>query len=119
MAPTYRTSGRLIVVALAAIAVAACAAPKRTKRPIPADRPATAADDTDPPPQVSACRSYADNVAGRQMQRDFDSIQGNFQGGSSPVFEDFARMDAQRYYRQLYESCLSQQRSRDAQKTKR
>lgn len=123
MTPIYRTAGRLIVVALVAVAIAACAAPKRAKRPIPADRPATAVDDSDPPPQVSACRSYADNMAGRQMQRDFDSIQGNFQGGSSQVFEDFARMDAQRYYRQLYESCLSQQRSRDvpneAQNTKR
>lgn len=113
------TIGRLTVVALTAISIAACAAPKRAKRPVPIDRPAAAAEESGPPPQVSACRSYADNMAGRQMERDFDSIQGNFQGGSSQVFEDFARMDAQRYYRQLYESCLSQQRSRDSQESKR
>lgn len=113
----YRMSGRLIVVALATAAIAACAAPKQVKQPVPAsNRPAVDVVETETPPQISACRSYADNMAGRQMQRDFDSIQGNFQGGSSQVFQDFARMDAQRYYRQLYESCLSQQRSRDTQK---
>lgn len=117
MTSIYRTSGRLIVVALAAAAIAACAAPKQVKQPAPVrDRPAVDVVETETPPQISACRSYADHMAGRQMQRDFDSIQGNFQGGSSQVFEDFARMDAQRYYRQLYESCLSQQRSRNAQK---
>jgi len=119
LTPLYRTSGRVIVVAFAVVAIAACAAPKRAKRPAPVDRPAAAVDDSDPPPQISACRNYADTMAGRQMQRDFDSIQGNFQGGSSPVFRDFARMDAQRYYRQLYESCLNQQRSRDGQESKR
>lgn len=119
LTPFTRTTGRFVVVALAAVAIAACAAPKRAKRPIPVDRPAVGAAESGPPPQVSACRSYADNMAGRQMQRDFDSIQGNFQGGSSQVFEDFARMDAQRYYRQLYESCLSQQRSRSSQESKR
>jgi hypothetical protein len=110
-------SGRLLVVALTALAVASCAAPKRAKRPAPVSAPANA--DAGPPPQISACREYADTMAGRQMQQDFDSIQGNFQGGSSQVFQDFARMDAQRYYRQLYESCLSQHRSRDADSTSR
>lgn len=105
-----RPSGRLAVVVLIILAVAACAAPqKRVKRPAPVDRPT--AGDSGPPPQVSACREYADNMAGRQLQQDYDSIQGNFQGGSSQVFRDFAHMDAQRYYQQLYESCLSQQRS--------
>lgn len=119
MIPLYRTSGRLIVVAFAVVAIAACAAPKRAKRPAPVDAPAAAVEDSGPAPQISACRNYADTMAGRQMQRDFDSIQGNFQGGSSPVFKDFARMDAQRYYRQLYESCLNQQRSRASQESQR
>lgn len=105
---SIRVSGRLTVIALTVLAIAACAAPKRAKRPAPVDRPAVS--DSGPPPQVTGCREYADTMAGRQMQQDFDSIQGNFQGGSSQVFRDFARMDAQRYYRQLYESCLSQQR---------
>jgi hypothetical protein len=105
---SIQTVGRLALIAVTATAIVACAAPKRTKRPLPANRPAVS--DSGPPPQVSACREYADTMAGRQMQQDFDSIQGNFEGGSSQVFRDFARMDAQRYYRQLYESCLSQQR---------
>jgi hypothetical protein len=110
-------SGRLLVVALTVFAVAACAAPKRAKRPAPVNDPAVS--DSGPPPQVSACRNYADSMAGRQMEQDFDSMHGNFQGGSSQVFQDFARMDAQRYYRQLYESCLSQHRSREGEATSR
>src|SRR3546814_2788381 len=58
-----------------------CAAQKRTKRPPPPDRPATS--DAGPPPHVSGCREYADGMAGRQMERDFDSISGNFEGGRS------------------------------------
>jgi len=105
-----RLSGRVVLVVLISLAITACAAQqKRAKRPAPVDRPT--AGDSGPPPQVSACREYADNMAGRQLQQDYDSIQGNFQGGSSQVFRDFAHMDAQRYYQQLYESCLSQQRS--------
>jgi hypothetical protein len=108
---SIRMIGRFLVVAIAAVAIGACAAPtKRAKRPAPPpDRPV--ATDEAPPPNVSDCRQYADSMAGRQMERDFDSISGNFEGGSSQVFQDFARMDAQRYYRQLYESCLSQQRA--------
>ena len=108
---------RLAVIVLTVAAIAACAAPKRAKRPAPADRPAVG--DLGPPPQVSACRAYADNMAGRQMEQEFDSIQGNFQGGSSQVFRDFARMDAQRYYQQLYESCLSQHRGGGSDATSR
>lgn len=104
-----RLAGRLFVAAVVAVAIAGCAAQKRAKRPPPPDRPATS--DAGPPPHVSDCREYADSMAGRQMERDFDSISGNFEGGSSQVFQDFARLDAQRYYRQLYESCLSQHRS--------
>lgn len=107
---SYRMAGRLVVAAAVALALAACAAPaKRVKRPAPPERPAAA--DAGPPPHVTDCRQFADSLAGRQMERDFDAISGNFQGGSSQVFQDFARMDAQRYYQQLYESCLSEQRA--------
>lgn len=104
-----RLATRLIAVAILAVTVAACAQQKRAKRPPPADRPAVS--ESGPPPNVTDCREYADSMAGRQMERDFDSISGNFEGGSSQVFQDFARMDAQRYYQQLYESCLSQHRA--------
>jgi hypothetical protein len=113
------TVGRLLLVAATVIAVTACAAQKRAKWPPPVSAPARANADSGPPPQISACREYADTMAGRQMQRDFDSIQGNFEGGSSQVFQDFARMDAQRYYRQLYESCLSQHRAPTEESTSR
>lgn len=113
------TVGRLVVIAMAVLAIAACAAQKRAKRPAPVSAPARANADSGPPPQISACREYADTMAGRQMQQDFDSIQGNFEGGSSQVFQDFARMDAQRYYRQLYESCLSQHRGPTEESTSR
>jgi hypothetical protein len=109
--------GRIIVVVLAMLAIAACASPKRAKYTPPASR--AAASDSGPPPQVSACREYADNMAGRQLQQDYDSINGNFQGGSSQVFRDFAHMDAQRYYRQLYESCLSEHRARSGEAASR
>lgn len=102
-------AGRLVVAATVAVAVVACAAPKRATRSAPPERPASA--DAGPPPHVTDCRQFADNLAGRQMERDFDAISGNFRGGSSQVFQDFARMDARRYYQQLYESCLSEQRA--------
>lgn len=102
-------TGRIAVALFVAVAIAGCAAQKRAKRPAPAERPAVS--ESGPPPNVTDCREYADSMAGRQMERDFDSISGNFEGGSSQVFQDFARMDAQRYYRQLYESCLSQHRA--------
>jgi hypothetical protein len=105
---SIRVTGRLIVVVLTALAIVACASPKRAKYSPPASR--SAANDSGPPPQVSACREYADNMAGRQLQQDYDSINGSFQGGGQ-VFRDFAHMDAKRYYRQLYESCLSQHRA--------
>ncbi len=50
------------------------------------------------------------------MQREFDVMSGNFRGGDSRVFKDFARADAEKYQRQLYESCLNNQRSRQIQK---
>ena len=40
-------------------------------------------------------------------------MSGNFRGGDSPLFQEFARMDAVKYRRQLYESCLSNQRARE------
>jgi hypothetical protein len=105
----FAMTGRFLLAAAVAVAIAACAAPaKRATRPTP-ERPAAA--DAGPPPNVSNCREFADGMAGRQMERDFDSISGNFEGGSSRVFQDFARLDAQRYRQQLYESCLSQQRA--------
>ena len=99
-----------IGLAIAAIAVAGCAA---KKRPLPAAPSGTGA--AGPPPHVTSCREYADQMAGRQLQQDLDSISGNFRGGDSRVFGDFARMDAKKYYQQLYESCLSNQRARRQQ----
>lgn len=110
-------SGRVVVAALMILAVSACASQKRAKRHTPVDRPV--AGSSGPPPQVSACREYADTMAGRQLQQDYDSIQGNFQGGSSQVFRDFAHLDAQHYYRQLYESCLSQHRASETEAVNR
>ena len=110
MSPFSRFSGRLALVAIVVLGVAACSSFQKSKKPAPAPAREKASSDIGPPPNVSACRAYADQMAGRQLEQDYDSIQGNFQGGSSPVFRDFARMDAERYYRQLYESCLSQHR---------
>lgn len=108
---SFRLAVRCVVVLFLATALVACAQQqRRAKRPLPPERPA-ASETAGPPPNVSECREYADTMAGRQMERDFDSISGNFEGGSSQVFQDFARLDAQRYYRQLYESCLSQHRA--------
>lgn len=105
-----RFPGRLALVAVLLIGVAACSSFQKSSKSAPAPAREKASSDIGPPPNVSACRAYADQMAGRQLEQDYDSIQGNFQGGSSPVFRDFARMDAERYYRQLYESCLSQHR---------
>ena len=102
------TSAKWLVVVLVALAATGCAFQKRSKIPAPAKEPTLA--DTVPPPHISSCREYADNMAGRQLDRDQDSISSNFQGGDGGVLQEFARMDAQRYYRQLYKSCLSQQR---------
>jgi hypothetical protein len=118
MAPTRAMSSfhifaRWLVIVLVALAIAGCAAQKRAKRAAPAKE--SALGEALPPPHVSSCREYADGMAGRQMERDIDSISGNFQGGDGTVLQEFARMDAQRYYRQLYESCLSQQRDVGAQ----
>lgn len=49
------------------------------------------------------------------MQRDFDAISGNFRGGNSRLYQDFARLDAEKYSRRLYESCLSKQRAEQAE----
>ena len=95
------------------IVVAGCSWPQRTKH---SPRPAPAASQAGPPPNVSSCREYADHTAARQMQREFDVMSGNFRGGESRVFKDFARADAQRYRQQLYEACLNRQRAAPAQK---
>lgn len=116
-----------------AVAIAGCAGPKRAKGPAPAAAPsagavpweggapaadsatgeAPAAGQAGPPPHIVFCREYADQTAGRELQREFDSMSGNFRGGDSPLFQEFARMDAVKYRRQLYESCLSNQRARE------
>ena len=108
MKRSVHISARWLVVLLIALAATGCAYQKRSKIPAPAKEPTLA--DTVPPPHISSCREYADNMAGRQMERDQDSISSNFQGGDGGVLQEFARMDAQKYYQQLYESCLSQQR---------
>lgn len=95
------------------VAITGCSWPKRAKH---TPRPAPAASQAGPPPNVTSCREYADQTAARQMQREFDVMSGNFRGGDSRVFKDFARADAQKYQRQLYESCLNNQRSQQIQK---
>ncbi len=95
------------------IAVTGCSWPKRDKH---SPRSAPAASQAGPPPNVTSCREYADHTAARQMQREFDVMSGNFRGGDSRVFQDFARADAQKYRQQLYESCLNRQRSQQIQK---
>ena len=65
---------------------------------------------------LGAFANWADRaMAARMAEQDLDSMSGNFRGGDSRVFGDFARMDAKKYYQQLYESCLSQQRARRQQ----
>ena len=91
--------------------LAACSSPPPAKAPVQRkstnDRPYTAA--TDPP--VGSCSEYADQAASRELQREIDVMSGHFRGGDSRVFQDFARMDAQRQYQRLYESCLRNKRS--------
>jgi hypothetical protein len=60
--------------------------------------------------RVTACESYADTVAGRQLQRDEELMARSFRGTSSRAFDDIARMDAEEYKRRLYESCLNSPR---------
>jgi hypothetical protein len=55
---------------------------------------------------VSYCRDYADRVAGRELQREYDSMEGRFRGGESRVFRDIAEMDARKNYRRIYENCI-------------
>jgi hypothetical protein len=61
---------------------------------------------------VSYCKRFADQTAAREMQREMDVMEGQFRGGDSRVFQDFARMDAERYSRKLYESCMRSAASR-------
>ena len=103
-------SAILLTALCLAVAVSACAGPKRAKKQPPASVGASG-----PPPHVTSCRDYADQLAGRQLQRDFDAISGNFRGGDSRLYQDFARLDAEKYSRQLYESCLSKQRAKQAE----
>ena len=97
---------------LAGAFVACCANAPPEKAPVQKkstnDRPYTAA--TDAP--IGSCSEFADQAASRELQREIDVMSGHFRGGDSRVFQDFARMDAQRQYQRLYESCLRNKRSR-------
>jgi len=92
--------------------LAACASAPPEKAPVQRkstnDRPYTAA--TEAP--TGSCSEYADQAASRELQREIDVMSGHFRGGDSRVFQDFARMDAQRQYQRLYESCLRNKRTR-------
>lgn len=108
----YRRAKFVFLTLLASAFIASCANAPPEKAPVQKkitnDRPYTAA--TDEP--IGSCSEYADQAAGREMQREIDVMSGHFRGGDSRVFQDFARMDAQRQYQRLYESCLRNKRSR-------
>lgn len=116
MGPT-RTGGRsvLLMVSLAlGLSLGACAKPKPAAKPSMGS-PAAGIPRTDEPvsgdpsvadTHISYCRSYADQMAGRELQREYDSMKGRFRGSESQVFRDFAKMDAQKNYRRIYENCI-------------
>ena len=116
MGPT-RTGGRsalLMASLVLAVSLGACAKSKPAAKPAAAV-PAASAPATDEPvagdpsnsdTHISYCRSYADQTAGRELQREYDSMEGRFRGSESQVFQDFAKMDAQKNYRRIYENCI-------------
>lgn len=107
-----RTASLLVVLALA-VSLGACAKPKTAGKPV-TDGPA-AGEPTVSNGHVSYCRAYADQMAGRELQREYNSMEGRFRGSESRVFQDFARMDAQKNYRRIYQNCV---RNRTADRKK-
>ena len=109
---SYRRARFVVLTLVASAFIACCAKAPPEKVPVQRkstnDRPYTAA--TDAP--IGSCSEYADQAASRELQREIDVMSGHFRGGDSRVFQDFARMDAQRQYQRLYESCLRNKRSR-------
>jgi hypothetical protein len=93
---------------MVALTITGCAYQKHTRIPTRSNEPTLS--ETVPPPHVTSCRKYADNMAGRQLDQARESISSNFQGGDGGVLDEFARMDAEHYYEQLYKSCLGGQR---------
>jgi len=101
------TDGRamsLLLAVVLAVSLGACAKPKPPAPPAASEPPKEepAVYDT----HVSYCRSYADRMAGRELQREYDTMEGRFRGGESRVFRDFAEMDARKNYRRIYENCI-------------
>lgn len=111
LGPT-KSGGRsaLLILCLAfAVSLAACAKPKPAARPAAAEPPSGEQAPGEPAvseAHISYCRAYADRMAGRELQREYDSMEGRFRGGESQVFRDFARMNAEKNYRRIYENCI-------------
>ena len=100
----------LLIASLAlGLSLGACAKSKPVAKPaaaIPAADEPVADDPSVSDTHISYCRSYADQMAGRELQREYDSMKGRFRGSESQVFRDFAKMDAQKNYRRIYENCI-------------
>ena len=94
----------MLAASLAACASLRPAAEPGESEPIPGTP--RAGDPTDSETHVTYCQRYADQMAGRELQREYDSMEGRFRGGESQVFRDFAAMDAQKNYRRIYENCI-------------
>lgn len=109
------TSGRCSLLATSLMLVlllAACASPRPAAKPAVVTPPASEPVERDPSVtdvHVSYCRDYADQMAGRELQREYDSMEGRFRGGESQVFRDFAKMNAEKNYRRIYENCIRSQ----------
>lgn len=119
-----KLTGLAVAVAVGAALTACSSAPPaetsvpKVREEIPAPTksskggPYTAETET----PVGACRRYADQAAGRELEREYDVMAGHFRGGDSQVFRDLSRMDAQRRYRELYEACLRNKRAKPDQR---
>lgn len=112
---SMNTSGRTFLLVpglMLVLFLAACASPKPAAKPAAATPLPSEPVERDPSvtePHVSYCRNYADQMAGRELQRDYDSMEGRFRGGESQVFRDFAKMSAEKSYRRIYENCIRSQ----------